>query len=165
MLAEKILKDTINELSPKTLINNIDSNLWDCILYAMEKYAIIAIEEGRGDLIMYYKILSNKGFVAGTFEDPDKAYRECMRLNKNYVDINNKFFVVGITPYRLYTTIEEAEKIHSFPYEVIDDKAVWYMSREEYHKQIIDDNNPWLIKYEEGTIVAEFDSNWYNNKK
>lgn len=107
---------------------------------------------------MKYKILSNRGGVEYQGNNQNYATEMCVKLNAKYQNTEVLFSVVEITPFRLLMPLHEAEKLHSFPYEIVyDGVAAWYMSRREYERQLNSPNTRWLIL----NNVAEFDDVWY----
>ena len=109
---------------------------------------------------MKYKVLSNRGSVEYQGNNWDYATEVCINLNAEYQSTDTLFSVVEITPFRLLMPLREAEKLHSFPYEIVyDDMAAWYMSRREYAHQLSSPNTRWLIF----NNVAAFDDVWYES--
>lgn len=105
-----------------------------------------------------YKVLSNRGRVEYQGNNQDYALEVCVNLNAEYQNTDVLFSVIEITPFRLLMPLHEAEKLHSFPYEIVyDDMAAWYMSRREYARQLSSPNTKWLIL----DNVAAFDDVWY----
>ncbi len=105
-----------------------------------------------------YKVLSNRGQVEYQGNNLDYASEMCVNLNAEYQNTDVRFSVVEITPFRLLMPLHEAEKLHSFPYEIVyDDKAAWYMTRKEYQRQLNSPNTRWFIL----NHVADFDDVWY----
>jgi hypothetical protein len=105
-----------------------------------------------------YKVLSNRGQVGYQGNNQDHALEVCINLNAEYQNTDVFFSVVEITPFRLLMPLHEAEKLQSFPYEIVyGDKAAWYMTRKEYQRQLNSPNTRWLIL----NHVADFDDVWY----
>lgn len=160
MTAEEVLiKEIGNEYLP---IKEIDSNLWDMILKAMEKYAVEVVKnEHQYNRSTVYKVLSNKGQVAGEYTSKIMAQSACDNINNGYCIGSDLFYsVVEITPYRLLVPIEKALELHSFPFEIDGNYAAWYMSEEEYMYQLTNASEFWVIKYKNGVLEAEFDDLW-----
>ena len=107
-----------------------------------------------------YKVLSNRGSVAYQGNNQDYAAEVCVSLNAGYQNTDTFFSVIEITPFRLLMPLREAEKLHSFPYEIVyDGMAAWYMSGREYERQLNSLNTGWLIL----DNVADFDGIWYES--
>ena len=105
-----------------------------------------------------YKVLSNGGSVEYQGNNWDYATEVCINLNAEYQNTDVLFSVIEVTPFRLLMPLREAEKLRSFPYEIVyDGMAAWYMSRREYRRQLKNLNTGWLIL----NNVAAFDDVWY----
>ena len=111
-----------------------------------------------------YLVLSNQG--QKEYEGPSRqiAVEIALKMNVEYLYTSAAYYVIEKTPYRLTCLLRDAELLKAFPYQIIDaDTAAWYMTAEEYERQLAYADQLWLIKWAGGTLEADFDSFWYEN--
>lgn len=160
----QLIKAKINYAANDLSAESANKHLLD-VAYLFNSNPLRAVMSTKGitpALNQKYKVLSNKGSVEYKGNNPVYAAEICISLNAEYQNTDTTFNVVEITPFRLLVSLHEAEKLHSFPYEIVyDDKAAWYMTFEEYTRQLNDLDHEWRIL----DLLAYFDDAWFNNFK
>lgn len=111
-----------------------------------------------------YLVLSNTGVVEYSGTSKQIAEETALKLNVEWQNTNIVFHVIQQTPYRLLCDLQDAEVLQAFPYQIVSaDQAAWYMTAEEYQRQLYFANQLWLIKWPGGTMEADFDDEWYDS--
>ena len=111
-------------------------------------------------------VLSNTGSVEYHGMNSERASEIALELNAEYQNTSIKFFVVEKTPYRLICSRIDAEALSAFPYMIVNAyEAAWFMSKEEYRRQMMRPDELWCIIWAGGSMEADyFDAAWYEEQ-